>query len=295
MIYNSRFIIPQHADPILQILHAKIEGTKDKGELEKEYHYLLTREIRIKQEDRATYDYVCKRFREKLGLEVAPVPSKPLASSRVEVKKIEEVPPLPKPPPLPLIDPSAYKIESCQASIESSKSFANKPGEEFIQKWVIKNRGELPLPAACKLKSYCSNSLVIDPKTTVCFEKEISSTDGEISISRAMRVPDAPGRYFDYFRIVLPTGQEIGPMLQCQIEVVIKPALQPKAEKVLTAKDFVQIDAKTWKADHWVIKKTKGWWKINENQIVQDTIPSFEFLNLRLVFAELPRSSFTKK
>lgn len=214
MVFPSAFL-PRSSDPILQILHGKLEGSKDIGELKEDYQFLLDRDMKIKSEDRAAYNIVCKRFREKLGVEVFSPPSQRIVFHRVEVKKAEQVTPLPKPPALPKIDPSAYKVEIC-SRIESLKV---QEGEQFICTWEIKNTGELPLPATCKLKSYASNNLVIDPNSTVCFNKEILFSDGKIPISKALRAPHAPGRYFDYFIIILPTGQEIGPLLQCQIEI----------------------------------------------------------------------------
>lgn len=308
--------IPKNADPILQILYGKVEGVLDKSELDQDYHYLLERNHKIKPEDRKTYNYVCKRFREKLGLEAAALAPKPLLSPRVEV--IKEVPiPIPPPPSLPIIDPSAYKIEFCYSNITQSdcsgisrkeshkETYQFENGDIFFYTWYIKNNGKLPLPAYCTLKPSHSNNLDANPDHSRRYISiEVLPSEGEIFFGIFMRAPDAPGKYFDYFRILLPTGQEIGPLLQCQIEVkkqhqtqlIQKPENKNRVstkldQTVLTAKDFVQIDSKTWKADKWLVKKTKEFWLIGDNFAVQISLPDFRWNNLHLIFSELPRSS----
>lgn len=245
MSVNSRYIIPKDADPFIQIFNGKLDGNIDKTTLLADFHFLLEREKnhKIKAQDSEAYQYVCSRFREKLGLEVPlkppPLPLQPQSNPPVKVKKVEA--PQSKNPSLPFVDPSAFKIEFCYSAItvektvndcisgnamnqylhrESGKEmYLFEQGERFTYHWLIKNCGELPLPASCQLKPSCSNNLDADPTSTSCFSKEISALDGEISISRKMCTPNAPGRYFDYFRILLPTGQQIGPLLICQIEV----------------------------------------------------------------------------
>ncbi len=137
------------------------------------------------------------------------------------------------------------------------------PGAVLSKYWIVTNTGTQCWHGNCDcekkfnvlFKPFPSNNLGNDPAPSI-WQKYVDAGK-TATISRTIKVPDAPGSYTDYFRLMTSAGVVFGPVLTCNV-VVERPS-------ILKAKDFRRMQSQnTWIADNFLLtlEPTSNSWTI---------------------------------
>jgi Ig-like domain-containing protein len=127
------------------------------------------------------------------------------------------------------------------------------PGAELSKYWIVTNTGTQCWHGNCdcekrfnvRFKPFHSNNLGDDPTLSIC--QKYVDPGQTITISRTIKVPNAPGSYTDYFRLMTSAGIEFGPVLTCNVVV--------ERASILTAQDFRRVKNQntSWITDNFLL------------------------------------------